>query len=201
VPDAPVVRQQDVVPNAPPQGVQQRGAFDDWCRRRCTAADPNGRITYSNNPAPCNAKAAQAQERFPVTLYTFACGIVCDSAQDLLNKLGGPHTVVDVGSGDGADKLKRLIGGLDAPALQVGDYYAVGFIANKWQGLLNDAGYPKTPQPRTNPVGRVVSSDKSPPSNSRIGPTTQTQNDESQLRVQNQARDFLRNMPSFAARP
>ena len=66
VPDAPVVRQQDVVPNAPPQGVQQRGTFDDWYRSRCTAADPKGRITYSNNPAPCNAEAAQAQERFPV---------------------------------------------------------------------------------------------------------------------------------------
>ena len=32
---------------------------------------------------------------------------------------GVPHTVVDVGAGDGADKLKRLTGGLDYPMLIV----------------------------------------------------------------------------------
>src|SRR5207244_3080460 len=136
--------------------------------------DTEGRVVYSDKPPPPNAKDAQAkriggnsietselsyatqqaQERFPVTLYSFACGVVCDTAQALLNKRGVPHTVIDVSQGDGPEKLKRLTGGLDAPALQVGDQYALGFNENKWQGLLTDAGYPKTPAPRTNPVGR-----------------------------------------------
>src|SRR5208282_2695529 len=79
-----------------------------------------------------------------------------------------PHTVVDVGQGDGADKLKRLTGGLDAPALQVGDQYATGFNESRWQTLLDDAGYPKTPPPRTAPVG------KAPAPASEPAPTTQT---------------------------
>jgi len=96
-----------------------------------------------------------AQERFPVTLYTFGCGTICDTASALLNKRGIPHTVVDVGQSEGADKLKRLTGGLDAPALQVGDQYATGFNESRWQNLLTDAGYPKTPAPRTAPVGKA----------------------------------------------
>src|SRR5271157_1495107 len=139
--------------------------------------DPEGRVVYSDKPPPPNARDAQAkrvgqntietsdlsysevmaQERFPVTLYTFGCGTVCDTASALLNKRGVPHTVVDVGQGDGADKLKRLTGGLDAPALQVGDQFATGYNESRWQNLLDDAGYPKTPAPRTAPVGRAPS--------------------------------------------
>jgi len=150
--------------------------------------DPDGRVVYSDKPPPPNARDAQAkrvgqntietsdlsysevmaQERFPVTLYTFGCGTICDTASALLNKRGIPHTVVDVGQGDGADKLKRLTGGLDAPALQVGDQYATGFNESRWQTLLDDAGYPKTPPPRTAPVG------KAPAPASEPAPTTQT---------------------------
>jgi hypothetical protein len=137
--------------------------------------DAEGRVVYSDKPPPPNAREAQAkrvgqntietsdlsysevmaQERFPVTLYTFGCGTVCDTASALLNKRGVPHTVVDVGQSGGAEKLKRLTGGLDAPALQVGDQYATGFNESRWQNLLNDAGYPKTPAPRNAPVGRA----------------------------------------------
>ncbi len=136
--------------------------------------DVDGRVVYSDKPPPPGAKdaqakriggnsietsdlsfaTAQAQERYPVTLYTFACGVICDSAQGLINKRGVPHTVIDVSQGDGADRLKRLTGSLDAPTIQVGDQYATGFSEGKWQGMLTEAGYPKTPPPRTNPVGR-----------------------------------------------
>jgi len=137
--------------------------------------DPEGRVVYSDKPPPPNARDAQAkrigrntietsnlsytaalaQERYPVTLYTFGCGTICDTASALLNKRGVPHTVVDVGQGDGADRLKRLTGGLDAPALQVGDQFTTGFNENRWQSMLTDAGYPQTPPPRTAPVGRA----------------------------------------------
>jgi glutaredoxin len=136
--------------------------------------DGEGRVVYSDKPPPANAKDAQAkrigvnsietsdlsfatqqaQERFPVTLFTFSCGVVCDTAQGLLNKRGVPHTVIDVSQSDGAEKLKRLTGGLDAPALQVGEQHVLGFSESKWQSLLSDAGYPKTPPPRSTPVGR-----------------------------------------------
>ena len=89
-----------------------------------------------------------------MTLYSFSCGVVCDTAQGVLNKRGVPHTVIDVSVGDGAERLKRLSGGLDAPTIQVGDQYATGFNEGKWQAMLTDAGYPKTPPPRTTPVGR-----------------------------------------------
>src|SRR5215468_7769958 len=137
--------------------------------------DKDGHVVYSDKPPPADAREAQAkrigrntietstlsyasvlaQERFPVTLYTFGCGLVCDSAQALLNKRGVPHTVVDVGQNDGAEKLKRLTGGLDAPALQVGDQFTTGFNETRWQAMLTDAGYPETPPPRTAPVARA----------------------------------------------
>jgi Domain of unknown function (DUF4124) len=149
--------------------------------------DVEGKVVYSDKPPPANAKdaqakrvtansietsalsfaTAQAQERYPVTLYSFSCGVVCDTAQGLLNKRGVPHTVVDVSAGDGADKLKKLSGNLDAPALQVGEQYASGFNEQKWQALLSDAGYPKTPAPRTTPVGRTAAAPE-------IGAATQT---------------------------
>ncbi len=152
--------------------------------------DAEGRVVYSDKPPPPNARDAQAkrvgqntietsdlsysevmaQERFPVTLYTFGCGTVCDTASALLNKRGVPHTVVDVGQSGGADKLKRLTGGLDAPALQVGDQYTTGFNESRWQNLLNDAGYPKTPPPRNEPVGRVPP----PPAEPSTGTQTAT---------------------------
>ena len=149
--------------------------------------DVDGKVVYSDKPPPPNAKDAQAkrvtgnsietsalsyatqqaQERYPVTLYSFSCGVVCDTAQGLLNKRGVPHTVVDVSAGDGADKLKKLSGSLDAPALQVGEQYSVGFNEAKWQGMLTDAGYPKTPPPRTTPVGKAAAAPD-------LSPLTQT---------------------------
>jgi len=137
--------------------------------------DKDGHVVYSDKPPPADARDAQAkrigrntietstlsfasqlaEQRFPVTLYTFGCGLVCDSAAALLNKRGIPHTVIDVGQNDGAEKLKRLTGGLDAPALQVGDQYTTGYNESRWQNMLTDAGYSQTPPPRTAPVARA----------------------------------------------
>jgi glutaredoxin len=136
--------------------------------------DADGKVVYSDKPPPPNAKDAQAkrvgansietstlsyavqqaQERYPVTLYTFACGVICDTAQGLINKRGVPHSVVDISQTDGAERLKKLTGGIDAPAIQVGEQYAVGFNEAKWQSLLTDAGYPSTPPQRTTPVNK-----------------------------------------------
>jgi len=136
--------------------------------------DPDGHIIYSDHTPPANAKdvqakrlnqnfietdqvslaGRQAQDRYPVTLYTFACGTLCDNAEALLNRRGVPFTKVNVQDPKGAERLKQLTGELQVPVLQAGDkLLAKGFSDAQWQALLDDAGYPKTPPlRRTQPL-------------------------------------------------
>jgi hypothetical protein len=157
--------------------------------------EPDGRIVYTDKPPPANAKGAQskrvggntidtsdlsyssqlAQDRYPVTFYTFDCGEICQSAEGLLNKRGVPHTKVNVTDAAGAEQLKRLTGGLDAPVLQVGEDVSRGFNETKWQALLDQAGYPKTPAPRRTPavVARTPGgADKTPAPKTVVAPDT-----------------------------
>jgi glutaredoxin len=131
--------------------------------------DPEGRVIYSDRAPPGDARdvqakrlganfiensqlplaAQQAIERFPVTLYTFQCGEVCQNAEALLNRRGVPFSTVNVEDRKGAERLKNLTGELQAPVLQVGDkLVAKGFNEAKWQAMLDEAGYPKTPPQR-----------------------------------------------------
>jgi len=100
--------------------------------------------------------ARNASNNFPVTLFTFACGEICQHAEGLLNKRGVPFTQVDVERDpDGAHRLKTLTGEATAPVLLVGDkLIAKGFHEARWQALLDDAGYPKTAAPRRVTVAR-----------------------------------------------
>ena len=83
-----------------------------------------------------------------MTLYTFACGEVCQNAEALLNRRGVPFTTVNVEDPKGAEQLKTLTGEHQAPVLQVGDKLIVkGFNEARWQAMLDEAGYPKTPAP------------------------------------------------------
>ena len=146
--------------------------------------DPDGRIVYTDRAPPANAKNPQAKRvggnyiqtdkstvaeeqaasRFPVTLYTFQCGEVCDSAVGLLNRRGVPFSTVDVQSGDGGKKLQALTGELNAPVLTVGDkMIAKGYNEARWQTMLDDAGYPKTPARRTAAVVRAPGEAPPPP--------------------------------------
>ena len=132
--------------------------------------DADGRVVYSDRAPTSGAKdistkrlrgntietsgmplaVQQATERFPVTLYTFACGQACDNAQALLNRRGVPFSTVNVEEGDNAQKLEALTGETSAPVLQVGDkMIQKGFNEAKWNALLDQAGYPKTPSRRT----------------------------------------------------
>lgn len=138
--------------------------------------DPQGRIIYSDRPPVGPSKDVQvkrltpnfietdadslpaqnASKNFPVTLFTFACGEICQHAEGLLNKRGVPFTQVDVEKDPtGAQRLKALTGEATAPVLQVGDkLVAKGFNEARWQAMLDDAGYPKTAAPRRVPVSR-----------------------------------------------
>jgi glutaredoxin len=138
--------------------------------------DPTGHIVYTDRPPPADAKNPQtkrvggnyietdptsaadeqATSRFPVTLYTFGCGDVCDMAVGLLNRRGVPYSTVDVQTPEGAKKLQALTGELNAPVLTVGEkMVAKGFNEARWQQMLDDAGYSKTPARRTAQVGRA----------------------------------------------
>lgn len=107
----------------------------------------------------------QATERFPVTLYTFGCGEPCDKAVALLNRRGVPYSTVNVEDANNAQKLQQLTGELSAPVLQVGDkLVAKGFAEPQWNTMLDQAGYPKTPQRRTaTPVRGAEPADAEPP--------------------------------------
>jgi glutaredoxin len=137
--------------------------------------DPEGRVVYSDRVPAGGAKDVQtkrvygntietnetplavryASERFPVTLYTFACGEACDSATALLNRRGVPFATIDVEDAGNADRLKQLTGELKVPVMQVGDkLIAKGFNEANWNAMLDQAGYPKTPARRTADAGR-----------------------------------------------
>ena len=132
--------------------------------------DKDGRIIYSDRAPPPDSREVQAKrlspnyiennnvplatvqaaQRFPVTLYTFACGEICQSAEALLNRRGVPFTTVNVEDQKGAEQLLKLTGAQQAPVLQVGDkLIAKGFNEARWTAMLDDAGYPKSPPRRT----------------------------------------------------
>ncbi len=131
--------------------------------------DKDGRVIYSDRAPPSDSKevqakrlspnfienndvpvaTAQAAQRFPVTLYTFACGTVCQNAEALLNRRGIPFSTVNVEDPKGAELLQKLTGAQQAPVLQVGEkLVAKGFNEARWTAMLDDAGYPKSPPRR-----------------------------------------------------
>ena len=151
------------------------GAFAQAQVYRYTDAD--GHTVYSGRPPSSEVKnlqtkklganfistsepgyaASLAAERYPVTLYTFQCGEVCQNAETLLNKRGVPFTIVNVSEPDGQTRLQAVASEGVAPVLTVGDkQVAKGFNEARWQAMLDEAGYPKTPAPkRAAPTARV----------------------------------------------
>src|SRR5215470_13938015 len=138
--------------------------------------DKEGRVVYSDRGPPADARdiqskrlrgnvienneipvaAQQAQERFPVTLYSFDCGEVCTQAEGLLNRRGVPYSGVNVETPEGAEQLSKMTGELRAPVLQVGDRtFIKGYSETQWNKALDEAGYPKAPTPRTTVAGRA----------------------------------------------
>lgn len=135
--------------------------------------DAQGRVVYSDRPPAGAAKDVQpkrlganfiendtmplaarnASENFPVTLFTFACGEICQMAEGMLNRRGVPFTQVNVEDPKGAERLKALTGEMTAPVLLVGDkLVAKGYNEARWTSLLDEAGYPKSIPPRQQPL-------------------------------------------------
>ena len=138
--------------------------------------DADGHVVYTDKSPPPNAKSVQpkkitanvietneiplasrlASEKYPVTLFTSDCGELCRNAEGLLNRRGVPFTTINVAQPDGMAKLQALTGANAVPVLQVGEkLVAKGFLETRWQSILDDAGYPKTPAPRRTPAARA----------------------------------------------
>jgi glutaredoxin len=147
--------------------------------------DTDGRIVYTDRPPTGEVKnlqtkklgsnfittsepgyaAALAADHFPVTLYTFQCGDVCQNAESLLNKRGVPFSIVDVAQAEGQARLQSVAPEGVAPVMTVGDkLVAKGYNEVRWQAMLDEAGYPKTPAARrASPVARVSDTAAPPP--------------------------------------
>ena len=138
--------------------------------------DADGHVVYTDKPPPPSAKNVQpkkiianvvetneipiaaqlASEKYPVTLFTWDCGEICQNAEALLNRRGVPYTTINVADKDGMAKLQALTGGTAIPVLQVGEkMVAKGLLEARWQSMLDEAGYPKTPGPRRTPPARA----------------------------------------------
>jgi glutaredoxin len=129
--------------------------------------DETGRVHYSDQPPPPMIKNAshknykgnvvegsesfalrEAKDKYPVTLYSSACGPACDMAQELLDRRGIPYSTKSVeNSAENQKALRELTGNLRIPTLIVGSQKFTGFEDGQWNGALDAAGYPKTPAP------------------------------------------------------
>lgn len=127
--------------------------------------DEHGRVHYSDQPPPPNAKKVEekkagantietselpyalreAVRKHPVTLYTSACGEPCEKARELLKTRGVPYSEKNPEKPELSEELKKLTGALEVPVLQVGQSKVLkGFEQGQWHRELDAAGYPKT---------------------------------------------------------
>ncbi len=133
--------------------------------------DPQGGITYTDRPQAspgsrvvplgrsgeelaANAAAYDPQPplplalrplvaRFPVTLYSAADCLPCESGRQQLQQRGVPFSERTVSGNDDIDALQRLTGGRTVPTLAVGGQVLRGYQASDWSDTLDLAGYPR----------------------------------------------------------
>ena len=129
--------------------------------------DANGRVTYSDQPPPPNAKdvqqkklgnnvfsseklpyaARKAMQDFPVSLYTGQdCGKGCEEARAYLKQRGISFSEKGLLTPEDAAAYRQNVGDgpLFVPALTVGSQKLKGFEKGAWERLLDEAGYPKS---------------------------------------------------------
>lgn len=128
-----------------------------------TWTDPaTGKTVYSDQPPPPTIKAQQknlqdnsietsgpgfgmkeAMKKAPVVLYATECGAPCDDGRKLLNKRNIPFQLRNPETQEAyAAELKKLIGSISVPVLQVGPQTVKGFEPTRWNNALDAVGYP-----------------------------------------------------------
>jgi glutaredoxin len=129
---------------------------------------PDGKITFSDK-APATAEQGkvastgvgasgasanaalpfdlrQVVAKYPVTLYTSAKCVPCDSGRSLLTGRGVPFNERTITTADDTDYFQRLTGETSLPVLNIGSQRVKGFSDGEWTQYLDAAGYPKTSQ-------------------------------------------------------
>jgi len=141
--------------------------------------DKDGKVFYSDQPPPPDAKSAQqkrlgsgttvdreqvpyavqvATQKNPVSMFATDCGELCNDAKALLAKRGVPYTLRNPqANSEDAGALRKLVGSMDVPVLVVGDTPTKGFDEATWNAALDAGGYPrvnpftKAPPPKLTP--------------------------------------------------
>ncbi|HEX4329750.1 MAG TPA: glutaredoxin family protein [Burkholderiales bacterium] len=124
---------------------------------------PDGKVVYSDQPPPANAKVLEkkgpppqstggpelpfavknAMKTYPVTLYTAGnCGSACSEGRNYLVKRGVPFAEKTVNTSDDAVKFKKDLGTDQLPVLTVGGTKQIQWQQDGWAGALTSAGYP-----------------------------------------------------------
>jgi glutaredoxin len=139
---------------------------------------PDGRVTYTDRPPhasegkvmPVNRETGSASDpalplalrqvatRFPVTLYTASnCGEACALGRSLLARRGVPYTERTAETDEEREAWVRLVGGLEAPTLKVGQQTLRGYAPVAWDETLDVAGYPRQSLlPANYPASRAI---------------------------------------------
>lgn len=146
---------------------------------------PDGRVTYSDQPPPNNARRVeekklgpatspgaalpfalqQAASKYPVTIYTGNKCPPCDEARNYLRNRGVPFAEKTVSSSDDIALFKQESPDGTAPVLVVGARKSVGFSQAAWSSLLDSAGYPQVsvlPRDYQNPAPTPLSPNTRP---------------------------------------
>ncbi|MFZ2540373.1 MAG: glutaredoxin family protein [Gallionella sp.] len=85
-----------------------------------------------------------AQQHFPVVLYVVpSCEELCIQARNLLSERGIPFSEKILRTKDEVDAFKQVASSEVVPTLVVGKTILKGFLAGKWNGELDIAGYPE----------------------------------------------------------
>src|SRR5262249_37550395 len=108
----------------PPPDAQFVDSLDDVVKG--TPRDQQARLPY---------QLQRTIKDFPVTLYTMSDCAPCDSGRSLLKGRAIPFTERTVHSAEDVQALKKLTGGDQMPAFQVGAQMMTGFNGATW----NDA--------------------------------------------------------------
>lgn len=125
--------------------------------------DEKGRVVYSDQTPPANARNAQIIRKSgaktdvvaveatqdakpPVTLYHAACGAPCDQAKALLDQRAIPYTIKDATDPAIAAEIKKLTGAQEVPVLTIGGNVHKGFERTLWSNLLDAAGHKPPPK-------------------------------------------------------
>jgi len=154
---------------------------------------PDGRVTYTDRPpSPSEGRAQnvnrstgaasdpqlpfalrEVASRFPATLYTAGdCGDACALARSFLAQRGVPYQERSANTNEEREAWPRIVGGTEAPALQVGSQWLRGYTPSAWDETLTVAGYPRQsllpanwarPKPVPLIAPRVVEAPKPPP--------------------------------------